>query len=376
MGNNTTSALSAGFVAVTFAVGLVGCTRSGGHPPAPAPSVIDLLRATPAPPERLAATVPVVSAEFTFPKNRARFFEEYAKPVAFILELPPKTGATPNASASPVVETPNSAATQDLSPSEYLTQAANSFRRAHSALLQGRTGKKPAPAPLAAGTAYAGRGVWIADPNGRVVSTYANQSVYPNLTFKSGSNSYLYAPTMLAANRACIEVVTAYSSGPPAIWTWNWCSSTVQNPARLFVVSPAFISKYVRDLGANVGQYTVQTSLLPDGKTWAAKLYDYQTSAWDAIYTATGSSLSDGGTTGWDFFEEHAAVDSQNQSDYCKLLPSTFASTNIQVSYDRTKYSKLTANASTLNQNSLTCDRLQFKLLDPFWRWSVFTGSG
>lgn len=344
------------------------CARPAAQVSAPASTIIVIARATSAPPERVVQTVLSNSAAASYQQNQANFFKDFARQVNFAVKL------SGHKAKPDVIATPSSSATPSLSPAEYLDRAAGAFENAHVALVQGLSGRKPVPAPLMEGTAYAGRGFFLSDPSGRVVSTYADQSVYPTLRFKPGSKSFLYAPTLLGANRSCIEVVTAYSSDPAAVWAWNWCSS-VRKPSRTFVVNPAFITKYVRDFGSGVAQYTVQTSLLPDGKTWVAKLHNYQTGAWDPLFTASGQSQSEGGATGWDFFEEHAVLDSGNHSDYCQLLPPTFESTNIQISYDRKNFSKVTTSARALSQNALTCERLSFKIRDPYWHWTVNSGS-
>lgn len=355
-----------GHAAILLALAsVVACSGPQKRASAPAPqptNIVDLVRATPAPPESVDAMEQApVTATSDYGIDRSRFIADWTHVLTKA-----NSGSKIETGAARIV-----APTATLSPSLYLEQAARSFRQAHNAIVETLPGRKPMPAPQSPGTAYAGRGFWVSDPTGRILATYADQTIYPNLIFPPGSKSYLYAPTMLGANQACIEVVTAYSSGPPAVWTWNWCTIAGPNPARAFVVNSSFVSKYVRDLGSGIGEYTVQTSQLADGKTWVAKLFNYKSGFWDELYRSSGTSMSDGGSTGWDFFEEHAEIESHNQSDYCPLLPPLFESTNVQISFDRKTFSKLSSEGRLLNENALTCDRLQFNIPDQFSHWTV-----
>jgi hypothetical protein len=268
-------------------------------------------------------------------------------------------------------------ATQSPGPgieaSAALDRAAKVFQDMHAALksqIPRAKGGPPPPAPQPPGVVYSGRGFWVGKGK-PLVAISANQSVQPHLVFARGSTSYLYAPTMLGAFNDCIEVVTAYSAGPPAVWTWDWCRD-VKNPAGGRVVSHDFVAQYVRDFGTGIGEYTVQTRLMSDGKTWVARLYNYQKAQWDDLYSSSGKGKTGMDPYGWDFFEEHGSLADANQADYCKILPPVFESTDVQISFDNKTFSRLDrGNGQTLNFANLGCAKLQFSVADEFSHWIV-----
>jgi hypothetical protein len=375
------------FSAVAF-IAIAGLGACSQHPRTQKDVVVTVTRATPPPPQAVAEqTVPALP-ESSFAANRASFEADSAqleslpnsvvKTVgekgATLATAPPQSQISAAPSSVPTGEVsvaPSASATGALAPSQSLGEAADSFRQLHQAIVGNLPGNKPVPAPPAEGFDYAGHGVLVRSSD-RIRATYADQSVYPDLRFPASSQSYLYAPTMYGAHNSCIEVVTVYSSDPPAVWAWNWCTKSGPNPARTYLVNVAFILKYVRDLGSGVGEYTVQTSLLPDNMTWVARLFNYSSKEWDEIYRSSGASTSQSHGNGWDFFEENAQVDSENQSDYCRLLPPLFESTNVKISFDGKTFTRLdSGTAAILTKNSFTCNRLQFHLLDPLWHWTV-----
>ncbi len=403
---------------VSILVLLSGC-RGGNVKPAPAPTVV-LIKATPAPPEEVAQVAPQPLPPPS--QVRATFVTEYKDYVPFATSSP-LGGASVGSSVSPsslssgaaptiapsanATGTPSGNATSSsspatstaatMSPSLALSTAATSFREVSAAMHEEKKGlpitapatvlsvkdpskqrllflhSKSLPAP--AGTplrVYAGRGFFMGASNA-IKAAYANQSVNPALRFDADSGSYLYAPTMLAPDGACIEVVTAYSSGPAQVWFWDWCNAMVNNPAVPLIVNAEFISQYVRDFGSGIGEYTVQTTHLPGGNIWVAKLYNYQSGRWDEKYRSSGQTLTTMGNTGWDFFEEHAVKDG-TWSDYCNLLPAFFESTDLEITHNGTSFINLSGNdGQPLNQGDLTCNRLHYGVSAQLYHWTMIT---
>jgi hypothetical protein len=163
-------------------------------------------------------------------------------------------------------------------------------------------------------------GYWGAFPSVATTGAQATQSVNPAVQLGSSDHDTLYSPTLYPTGASCIEVSTIYAydttNSKPGTWVgaWDWCGTHGFHVRK--TVDASFLSTYtVTKSGQDY--YTVQDVLTnATTNTWTAYLYNYQTAAWDTLYTSSGSS---GGTNlGWQIDEVYTNYNSSTgEGAYC-----------------------------------------------------------
>jgi hypothetical protein len=140
----------------------------------------------------------------------------------------------------------------------------------------------------------------------------ATQSV--SSTFRlSHSGDILYAPTMTAANNSCIEVVTMHNKTQAQVWAWDWCVAIA--PGAEVNVDASFVSTYTTTVNGLTSYTTRDVQTNAATNTWTAYLYNYQTKAWDTLFSQSGTDQS-GLTYGWDMFEFYSTVNPSTNATY------------------------------------------------------------
>jgi hypothetical protein len=149
---------------------------------------------------------------------------------------------------------------------------------------------------------------------------------------------FLYAPTMMPAGGACLEVTQVYarfngsSATSPNLGVWDWCQSA---PSGRFVVympeDATFRNHFVRTYqGRDTYSISIETPALGPtiGQCWYTDMYDYTLGGWVQLTSSCGNPYHGWGTTGWTMWESWYLMDGGR----CPTLPSIRA-TNV-VLYD------------------------------------------
>ena len=138
--------------------------------------------------------------------------------------------------------------------------------------------------------------------NSNIYGVYASQSVYNNITLNE-SGDILYAPTIIGPNQCGLEMTTEYkrtgSTTSRGIRLWQWINAQQAQPIAYVVITPTFISSYVRG-----GRYLMEILYIAASQKWQALLYNFSASRWDSLGPTVPSQTS-GQTIGWDIWEEY-----------------------------------------------------------------------
>ncbi|AHH96204.1 hypothetical protein GCM10010174_44060 [Kutzneria viridogrisea] len=201
------------------------------------------------------------------------------------------------------------------------------------------------------------------------------QSITPSLRLSNSSDT-VYAPTMKPTGHSCIEITTAYGLGDAGqLWAWDWCKSV--SPAKVVYLDSSFVSTYTTTVNGHPA-YTVQeVQTNARQNTWTASLYNYKTSAWDVLFTQSGSDQSQL-NEGWDIFEIYATHNnSTGNAYYCSdARGAVFESSSIKL---RSGGSWVPATSSNSPLSPTTnprpsdydCSSLKFELLNANDHWRV-----
>lgn len=182
---------------------------------------------------------------------------------------------------------------------------------------------------LSISVAYAGtsdQGYYLVDgaSGGHVIGIQAMVSSMSTVSLNHGTpsrNMEIFAPSLLPLPSSCLEIsvrtirltnmsVTAHELGvvdscmSPATWKAVW------------VMDATFKSKYERSqtyYGFHAGSGYITDKMLkvkvyrynPTGNCWGAYVWNYNTSAWDTIYTKCGTIVGREGWYGWTVFETY-----------------------------------------------------------------------
>ena len=140
---------------------------------------------------------------------------------------------------------------------------------------------------------------------------YSRNEVHTTIDLADGE--YLYAPTNMGPNKSPLEIVTFYEGVGQGLTSkkvivydhdqGSWKSSTA------ITINNSFLDDYTLTIGGNNYYYA---EVYKSGSTWYAKIYNFDTSSWETMYTSTGDSSFD---DGWGFWEEYYLVDN------CPTLP-------------------------------------------------------
>jgi hypothetical protein len=205
----------------------------------------------------------------------------------------------------------------------------------------------------------------------------ATQSVDPNFRL-SNKNDVLYAPTMTPANGSCIEVVTVHTTSTPQIWAWDWCNSIA--PGAEVTVNSAFVAKYTTTVNGRTvyTQKNVQTN--KSSNTWTSYLYDYETKAWDTLFTSSGTDQS-GLSYGWDMFEFYSSTNPSTGDTYvCDDIAKAglvVESSSVEIETAANTWTLANASNSTWmpsaspNPTSYKCPKMVFTIVTNNSDWTV-----
>jgi len=260
--------------------------------------------------------------------------------------------------------------------------AAASFRRLnHQRVLasqapasQAPAGRPAAPTRPAASQLHAWWGSFPGTNSGTAVM--ATQSVSSTLRL-SHSGDVLYAPTMTPADNSCIEVVTMHNKTQAQVWAWDWCQAIA--PGAEVTVNSSFLAKYTATVGGLTSYTTEDVQTNASTNTWTAYLYDYQTKAWDTLFTQSGTDQS-GLSYGWDMFEFYSSTNPSTGNTYvCGDLQSSgtkIESSSIQIYSGGTWTPASPSNSAWSPEadpspSSYKCPDMQFSIITNNSAWSV-----
>lgn len=237
-----------------------------------------------------------------------------------------------------------------------------------------RTGVRAQSLPPWSGSLHAG---WGAFPNNASNGAQAVHSVNPAIQIPAGNPDIIYAPTLDPSGKTCIEVTTYYWQGGNAVGAWDWCAAS-PGFAAVIGIDANFISKYTTTVNGQPA-YTVrdvQTNATTN--SWTAYLFNYTTSAWDALHTSANTSKLTETHGGWDMFEVYTEYNpATGEGYYCGVTNgSTWSASNIQVRFGTTWQTLTTANStvqspSTVNSADFGCQNLTFAVPTPNSGWRV-----
>ncbi len=208
----------------------------------------------------------------------------------------------------------------------------------------------------------------------------ATQSVSSTLRL-SHPGDILYAPTMTPADNSCIEVVTMHNATKAQIWAWDWCGSVA--PGARVNVNSSFLKTYTTTVNGRTAYTTKDVRTNTKANTWTAYLYNYQTSAWDKLFTSSGSDKS-GLSYGWDMFEFYSSTDPSTGNTYvCGDFQSSgtqIESSSIKIRSGNTWNLANSSNSSWSpeadpNPASYLCPDMQFNIVTNNSDWMVDVAS-
>jgi hypothetical protein len=154
---------------------------------------------------------------------------------------------------------------------------------------------------------------WGSFPNTNSgTAVIATQSISSTLRLTDPSD-ILYAPTMTPADNSCIEVVTVHTTHTPQIWAWDWCVKIA--PVAVVKVNASFMKNYTAIINGRTSYTTKDVRTNASTNTWTAYLFNYQTGAWDTLWSQAGKDQS-GLTFGWDMFEFYSSTNPATGNTY------------------------------------------------------------
>jgi hypothetical protein len=239
----------------------------------------------------------------------------------------------------------------------------DSFLAAHDGLLGHRLSAR---SKSAAQQIHPAQGTAFKDA-GSNEGAFANQSVTTTLQ-PANADTVIYTPTLYPAGGSCIEVTTVYDTSSQAVEAWDWCDNLDFEAS--VPIDSDFLSRYTNGSGA----YAVEIARTnASSDTWTAYLYDYQSKAYDTLYTSSGSTQA--GTTGWDINELYSDVDGQGRSYACAdMAGTTFSSSGIQVNLNGTWQAASPSNSDTRYDSpssGFDCGDRSFQMINKYDHWQV-----
>jgi hypothetical protein len=155
-----------------------------------------------------------------------------------------------------------------------------------------------------------------------VHAVYETGKIQLKLPANPTRTQILYAATTRPPNGSCIEVGTAYTTDintkqtTVTVYVFDFCKPgggdfvippipvDGKNP---IMVDDTFMSTYAGASTQGIPAYAVAIftpdSVISNNSTWYAQLFNYQTKAWDTLYSTQGSFPSD--PRGWSIFETY-----------------------------------------------------------------------
>jgi hypothetical protein len=180
---------------------------------------------------------------------------------------------------------------------------------------------------------HADWGVFVPHTSG--TGLQVTQSVVPGAAATRG-NDYVYSPTAIPPGKACMEIVTSYGPGGPAVWAWDWCGGR-SGVGKSVPIDASFLATYTATVNGRPA-YTVDQHRTDAGtNSWTSYLYNYTTHAWDPFFTSAGTwDLEGSFSFGWNMFEVYSNVEpSTGVGYYCTdFAGQSFESTGAKVLTD------------------------------------------
>jgi hypothetical protein len=214
-------------------------------------------------------------------------------------------------------------------------------------------------------------------PNGKGIR--ATHSVFTGADAVTHGGDVVYAPTALAPGGACMEMTTAYTSGGPVLWAWDWCGGNA-GIGKLVTIDAGFLATYTTTVNGYAAYRTDVHQTDAASNTWSAYLYNYQTQAWDTFYTSSGTYDLDDPEFGWDIFEIYSTRDpATNQAWYCASMAGRkFEASDIEVNINGTWQAATTANTYPMGNlpsgSEFDCPALTFSVTKPNDHWVAQIG--
>lgn len=239
------------------------------------------------------------------------------------------------------------------------------FRAAHEAMLGSHHSNRAAKP--GASTIHPAQGTALLDTDGADGAS-ATQSIAPDLAVKD-PGSTVYVPTLYPPGGSCIEVSTRYVKGAKEVAAWDWCGSI--NFAASVPIDQNFVAKYTKADNAYRVQ-VVQTD--SSANTWTASLYNYQTNAWDKLFSSSGSTQA--GNGGWDIYELYSEIDTSSGRSYVcgDLNGKSFEASDIKVRNGSGWTAANSDNADTHYDQpaeNFKCPSLQYQMVNDYDHWQA-----
>ncbi|HWE88674.1 MAG TPA: hypothetical protein VG317_04335 [Pseudonocardiaceae bacterium] len=146
----------------------------------------------------------------------------------------------------------------------------------------------------------------------------AMQSITPTGSELSASDQdSVLSPTLYPAANSCIEVTTVANSDGYSVSPFDWCGypsgARGWQPGRK--IDASFLSTYMTS-SYGLPSYWVQIRQTnPATNTWTAYLYNFQTKAWDSLYSSSGATGKPG-IQGWDIAEFYSTSNPATSTGY------------------------------------------------------------
>jgi hypothetical protein len=235
-------------------------------------------------------------------------------------------------------------------------------------------------AALAADDLHTAWGTAFAQPTGKGLK--ATHSVFTGAAAVTHGGDVVYAPTSLPSGGACMEMTTAYTSGGPVLWAWDWCGGNA-GVGKLVNIDAGFLTTYTTTVNGQAAYSTDIHQTNPTSNTWSSYLYNYQTHAWDVFYTSSGTyDLGDKGF-GWDMFEIYSTRNpATNAAWYCSSMAGErFEASSIQINLNSTWSAATSANSYSYGDppppgSQFDCPALTFTMVHANDDWTAQIGGG
>ena len=209
----------------------------------------------------------------------------------------------------------------------------------------------------------------------------ATQTLAPSLRLSHAAD-ILYAPTMTGANNDCIEVVTVHTTRQPQIWAWDWCNLIA--PGAKVNVNQAFLKAYATNVNGRKAYTTEEVQTSKTTNSWTAYLYNYQTKAWDSLFTSAGTDQS-GLSYGWDMFEFYSATNPGTGNTYVcgdlQNVGTTAESSSLQIRSGSTwqlanSGDSMWSPEAHPNPADYNCPDMKFHIVKNNYDWTVRVTAG
>lgn len=216
-----------------------------------------------------------------------------------------------------------------------------------------------------ADTIHPAQGTSLSNVSG-VAGAAAEQSATTDL-HPAASGTTIYTPTLYPPGGSCIEVTTVYTNSVQEVAAWDWCNAI--NFQASVPIDGSFMATYTSNGAYRVDIHQTDAA----SNTWAALLYNFQTSSWETLFTSSGSTQA--GTTGWDVYELYSDIAGDGNSNACgDMSGKTFEANNIQVMIDGSWHAADDSNAGTAFDqpaSAFHCPDMSYQMVNNYNHWKA-----